>query len=233
MKRVLSLMLVASGVMLGASLAPLFVSSSFAADAPAAPVRAKIDPAKGEQLYANGDAARNIVACASCHGPGGNSAGAANPKLAGQHPDYLYKQLTAFKVKDGAKTPERPSAVMGAMAAALTDEDMRNVAAYIGAQTLKPATAKNKDTVALGQQIYRGGIAAKNVPACASCHSANGAGMPSQYPRLSGQFAEYTEAQLVAFRSGARHNNVPMTGVAARLSDTEIKAVSDYIAGLR
>ena len=204
------------------------------ADAPAAaPARPKIDPAKGEQLYANGDAARNIVACASCHGPGGNSAGAANPKLAGQHPDYLYKQLVNFKVKEGAKTPERPSAVMNAMAAPLTDEDMRNVSAYIGAQTLKPATAKNKDTVELGQRIYRGGVASKNIPACASCHAANGAGMPAQYPRIAGQFAEYTEAQLVAFRSGARHNNVAMTGVASRMSDAEIKAVADYIAGLR
>lgn len=232
MKRVLSLMLVTSGLLFGATA----LSPSIAADAPAAaaaPVRAKIDPAKGEQLYANGDAARNIVACASCHGPAGNSAGAANPKLAAQHPDYLYKQLVNFKVKDGAKTPERPSAVMNAMAAPLTDEDMRNISAYIGAQTLKPATAKNKETVELGQKIYRGGIASKAVPACASCHSANGAGMPSQYPRIAGQFADYTEAQLVAFRSGARHNNVAMTGVASRLSDAEIKAVSDYIAGLR
>ena len=138
-----------------------------------------------------------------------------------------------FKVKEGAKTPERPSAVMNAMAAPLTDEDMRNVSAYIGAQTLKPATAKNKDTVELGQRIYRGGVASKNIPACASCHAANGAGMPAQYPRIAGQFAEYTEAQLVAFRSGARHNNVAMTGVASRMSDAEIKAVADYIAGLR
>jgi cytochrome c553 len=230
MKRVLSLMLVTSGLMFGATA----LSPSVAADAPAAaPARPKIDPAKGEQLYANGDAARNIVACASCHGPGGNSAGAANPKLAGQHPDYLYKQLVNFKVKEGAKTPERPSAVMTAMAAPLTDEDMRNVSAYIGAQALKPATAKNKDTVELGQRIYRGGVASKNIPACASCHAANGAGMPAQYPRIAGQFAEYTEAQLVAFRSGARHNNVAMTGVASRMSDAEIKAVADYIAGLR
>lgn len=232
MKLLLSRMLVASGVALGALFASSF-SPAIGADAPAAPPRPKVDPAKGEQLYTNGDAARNIIACASCHGPGGNSAGAANPKLAAQHPEYLYRQLLAFKLKEGEKTPARPSAVMNALAAPLTDEDMRNISAFIGAQTLKPASAKNKDSIELGQLIYRGGISAKNVPACAACHSANGAGMPSQYPRLGGQFAEYTEAQLIAFRSGARHNNPAMVSVAARMSDAEIKAVSDYIAGLR
>ncbi|WP_345250887.1 c-type cytochrome [Pigmentiphaga soli] len=228
MKHVLSLMLVASGVMLGASA----VTPSLAADA-AAPARPKVDAAKGDQLFNNGDASRNIIACASCHGPGGNSAAAANPKLAGQHPEYIYKQLTNFQVQQGAKTADRPSPVMSALAAPLTEEDKRNIAAYLGAQTLKPAVAKNKDTVELGQRIYRGGVAAKGVPACASCHGANGAGIPSQYPHIGGQFPEYTEAQLVAFRSGARHNNAPMATIAGRLSDAEIKAVSDYVAGLR
>ncbi|AZG06958.1 cytochrome c4 [Pigmentiphaga sp. H8] len=226
MKRVLSLMLVASGAILGATMA----LPSLAADAQPRP---KVDAAKGEQLFTNGDAARNIISCASCHGPGGNSAGAANPKLAGQHPDYIYKQLVNFKVKEGAKTPERVNAVMNVNAAGLTDEDMRNISAYLGAQTLKPAVAKSKDTVELGQRIFRAGIASKGVPACASCHSANGAGIPSQYPRVGGQFGEYTEAQLVAFRSGARHNNVPMAQIANKMTDAEIKAVADYIAGLR
>ncbi len=225
MKRLLSLILVASGTLLGASALP-----SFAADAPAQP---KVDAAKGEQLFTNGDAARGIIACASCHGPGGNSAGAANPKLAGQHPEYLYKELGNFKVKDGAKKPERISPIMNPLVTQLTTEEMRNIAAYLGSQTLKPSVAKNKDTVELGQQIYRAGVAAKGVPACASCHAPNGAGMPSQYPRLAGQFAEYTEAQLIAFRSGARHNNVPMSAIGQKMSDAEIKAVSDYIAGLR
>jgi cytochrome c553 len=228
MKRLLSLMLVASGLVFGASI----VLPSFAADAPPPPPP-KVDAAKGEQLFLNGDPSRNIVACASCHGPGGNSVAPANPKLAQQHPEYIYKELNDFKTKAGAKAADRPSAVMNAMAAPLTDEDIRNVAAYVGAQALKPAFARNKDTVALGQTIYRGGIMAKGVPACASCHSANGAGLPSQFPRLGGQFADYTEAQLVAFRSGARHNSVPMAAISANLSDAEIKAVADYIAGLR
>jgi len=226
MKRVLSLMLVASGAMLGATVAV----PSLAADAQPRP---KVDAAKGEQLFTNGDAARNIISCASCHGPGGNSAGAANPKLAGQHPEYLYKQLVNFKVKEGAKKPERINAVMNANVAGLTDEDMRNISAYLGAQTLKPAVAKSKDTVELGQRIFRAGVAGKGIPACASCHSPNGAGMASQYPRVGGQFAEYTEAQLVAFRSGARHNNTPMAQIADKMTDAEIKAVADYIAGLR
>src|SRR5690606_4681817 len=115
-----------------------------------------------------GDPSRNVISCASCHGPGGNSPGAANPKLAGQHPEYLYKQLANFKVKEGAKKPERVNAVMNAIAAGLTDEEMRNISAYLGAQALKPAVAKNKDTVELGQRIYRAGIPSKGVPACAS-----------------------------------------------------------------
>ena len=110
---------------------------------------------------------------------------------------------------------------------------MRNVSAYFSAQTLKPSAARNKDVVELGKSIYRGGIPSKNVPACAGCHSPNGAGIPSQYPRLSGQHAAYTAAQLTAFRDGVRANNAAMTLVAAKLNDKEIEAVSDYIAGLR
>ncbi|VCU69199.1 Cytochrome c4 [Pigmentiphaga humi] len=226
MKRVLSQMLVASGAIFGA----MAIAPSMAADAAARP---KVDAAKGEQLFTNGDEARNIISCASCHGPGGNSPGAANPKLAGQHPEYIYKQLVNFKVKEGAKKPERVNAVMNVNAAPLTEEDMRNVSAYLGTQALKPAFAKNKDTVELGQRIFRSGIASKGVPACAACHGATGAGIPSQYPHLGGQFGEYTESQLVAFRSGERHNNTPMAEIAAKMSDAEIKAVSDYIAGLR
>jgi cytochrome c553 len=109
---------------------------------------------------------------------------------------------------------------------------MRNVAAFYAGKSAKPGFAKNAATVALGEKIYRGGIADRQVPACAGCHSPNGAGMPAQYPRLGGQHADYTEAQLVAFRGGVRKNSVPMTGVAAKMNDAEIKAVADYIAGL-
>lgn len=235
MKRVLSRLLMSSAMMSGVSAGLLalgvLASPAFAADAP--PTMPKADLSKGEQLFTNGDAARNIVSCASCHGPGGNSAGAANPKLAGQHADYLAKELHNFRSKDGKARPERISPVMNAQAQPLTDEDIRNISGYLAAQTIKPAFAKNKETVELGQKIYRGGIAAKNVPACAACHSPNGAGLPSQYPRIGGQFPEYTALQLQHFRSGERSNNPAMNAIAARMSDKEIQAVSDYIAGLR
>ena len=118
-------------------------------------------------------------------------------------------------------------------AMALSDQDIRNVSAFYASQPYKPATAKDKATVALGEKIWRGGIADKGVPSCAACHSPNGAGIPIQYPRLAGQWGEYNEAQLTAFRSGARRNNAAMSAIASRLSDAEIKAVADYAAGLR
>ncbi|WP_323121882.1 c-type cytochrome [Burkholderia alba] len=173
--------------------------------------------------------------CASCHGVDGNSATGAFPKLAGQHPEYLVKQLNDFKTQPGAKGPVRHNAVMVGFAGALNEQDMRNVAAYYGSQTAKPGTARNAATVPVGQKIYRGGIAEKGVPACASCHGPTGQGIPIQYPRLSGQWADYTVAQLTAFQqgAGARNNNEPMHQIASRLSDSEVKAVADYIAGLR
>ncbi|GAB7534445.1 c-type cytochrome [Burkholderia sp. 3C] len=170
--------------------------------------------------------------CASCHGADGNSATAAFPKLAGQHPEYLLKQLHDFKTQPGAKAPARSSAVMAGFAGALSEADARNVAAYYGSQTAKPGVARDAATVARGQKIYRGGIAEKGVPACASCHGPTGQGIPAQYPRLSGQWADYTVAQLTAFQQGARNNNEPMHQIASRLSDSEVKAVADYVAGL-
>jgi len=165
--------------------------------------------------------------CAACHAADGNSVIGANPKLAGQHPEYLVKQLTEFK------SGKRANAVMSGMSAALSDEDMRNIGFWLASQ--KPATgaAKDKSLVSLGERIYRGGIADRQIAACAGCHSPNGAGIPAQYPRLAGQHAEYTATQLKAFRSGERKNSAQMTGVAAYLTDKEIAAVSDYIAGLR
>ena len=171
--------------------------------------------------------------CAGCHGADGNSPPPANPKLAGQHAEYLAKQLANFKAKPGAKEPERNNAIMAAFAAQLSADDMRNVAAFYASQPLTPAAARDKTLVELGRNIYRGGIAAKGVPACAGCHGPSGAGLPAQYPRLQGQYAEYTESQLTGFRQGTRANNASMTAISARLSDVEIKAVSDYIAGLR
>jgi cytochrome c553 len=188
---------------------------------------AKADPAKGETLYTQGAPDRNVPACLSCHGAAGNSAAAANPKLAAQHPEYVHKQLADFKAK------ARNNPIMVPMASVLTDDEMRNVGAYLAKQSLKPATAKNKDSIEAGQKIYRGGIAAKGVPACAACHGPTGAGIPAQYPRIGGQWADYTEAQLVAFRQGTRKNNPVMTTIAAKMSDAEIKAVADYVAGVR
>ncbi|ADU35433.1 c-type cytochrome [Variovorax paradoxus] len=208
------------------------VSASFAADehaaAPAAAAAAKPakpDPAKGDTVF-NATPA-NSQSCASCHNADGNSAIAANPKLAQQHPEYILKQLQDFK--SGA----RKSAIMKPLASALSEEDMRNIAWFVGSKKVKTGFSKDKDTIALGEKIYRGGIGDRQIPACAGCHSPNGAGIPAQYPRLGGQNAEYTVAQLTAFRDNVRTNSLPMTGVAAKLNDREIKAVADYIAGLR
>jgi cytochrome c553 len=187
----------------------------------------KVDVAKGEALYTNGDAARGVVACASCHGAAGNSTISQNPKLSSQHEAYLVKQLHDFK------TPNRNNAVMSTFAKLLNDEEVANISAYLAKQKAKQGTAKNKDIVELGKQIYRGGIAEKNVPACAGCHSPNGVGIPAQFPRLAGQHQDYTIAQLTAFRNSTRNNSAQMVTVAKRMSDEEMKAVADYIAGLK
>jgi len=194
------------------------IAGSALANGPA-PAAAKPDLAKGEASFG--------AVCAACHAADGNSTTPVNPKLAQQHPEYLVKQLQEFK------SGKRANAVMSGMVAALSDEDMRNIAYWLASKQAKAGFAKDKDTVALGERIYRGGIADRQIAACAGCHSPNGAGIPSQYPRLSGQHADYTTAQLTAFRDGARKNSAQMTGVAAKMNDREIKAVADYISGLR
>lgn len=196
-----------------------------ASDKPAAP--AKADAAKGATLYDSGDAARGLPACVSCHGAAGNSTIAANPKLSAQAEAYTYKQLVEFT------TPSRNNPVMTTYAKMLSDDEKKNVAAYLATQTPKQGAAKNKDSVELGKKIYRGGIAGTGVAACASCHGANGNGIPSQFPRLAGQHQDYTVSQLQAFKGGARKNSVQMTTLAKRMSDDEMKAVADYIAGLK
>jgi cytochrome c553 len=204
-----------ASLLLAASLAaPLF---SAQADAPKA--AAKPDLAKGEASYG--------PVCAACHAPDGNSMVPANPKLAQQHPEYLHKQLQEFK------SGKRANAIMTGMVAALSDEDMKNISAWLGSKKATPGTSSNKDLIALGERIYRGGIADRQIAACAGCHSPNGAGIPAQYPRLSGQHADYTAGQLTAFRDGVRQNSLQMSQVAAKLNDREIKALADYIAGLR
>lgn len=187
----------------------------------------KADPAKGEAIYGAGIPANSVAACVACHGAAGNSTITQNPKLAGQHEAYVYKQLTEFK--DG----KRNNPVMGPIAKGLSDDDMKNIAAYVSAQAQKPGAAKNKATIDLGKKIYRAGIAEKNVPACAGCHGPNGAGIPAQFARIGGQHQDYTYAQLAAFGSGARKNSPQMATIAKRLSDDEMKAVADYVAGLK
>ena len=175
---------------------------------------AKPDLVKGEALFNMGASDRNIPACTSCHGAGGNSAAAINPTLAGQHAEYTIKQLMNFKVRT-----ERDHPVMSPYARALSDQEIRDMAAYLEKQVSKPGSAKNKASIALGQKIYRAGIAEKAVPACASCHDPTGAGIPIQYPRIGGQWADYTVSQLSNFRSGERKNSPQMHDIAIKLTD--------------
>ncbi|HYF61098.1 MAG TPA: c-type cytochrome [Burkholderiaceae bacterium] len=206
-------------------LALALVAAAFAGTASAQDAAKKVDLARGQQIASQ--------VCAGCHGADGNATSPANPKLAAQHTEYLYKQLVNFVPKDGAKQAERQNAIMQGFASALSDDDKRHVSAFYATQASKPAAAKNKELVELGQRIYRAGIPEKQVPSCAGCHGPAGAGIPAQYPRMAGQWAEYTESQLVQFRGGQRNNSVQMSTIAAKLSDREIKAVSDYVAGLR
>jgi len=187
----------------------------------------KADPAKGGSLYETGDNARGLPACVSCHGAGGNSTIVANPKLAGQVGTYLHKQLVDFT------TPNRQQPVMTTYAKMLSEEEKTNIAAWLSTQQPKQGAARNKDSVELGRKIYRGGIADRGVAACASCHGATGSGIPAQFPRLAGQHQDYTYAQLQAFKSGARNNGPMMATLSKRMSDEEMKAVADYIAGLK
>jgi len=206
-------------------IAPLFIAavvaatsvSAFAAEAK--PTVAKPDLAKGEASYG--------AVCAACHGVDGNSGTPAYPKLSQQHPEYLVKQLQEFK------SDKRSNAIMKGFASMLSDDDMKNISYWLATKKAKPGTAKDKELVTLGERIYRGGIADRQVPACAGCHSPNGAGIPAQYPRLSGQHADYAVAQLTAFRDGVRKNSLQMNQIAAKMNDREIKAVADYVAGLR
>ena len=199
---------------------------------------ALVAPAAVAQGVVKGDLAKAqpIVtqACAACHAVDGNSAIPANPNLAGQHPEYTYKQLRNFK-SQGGKPAERSNGVMAGMVANLSDDDMKNLAVYFAAQKPTSQAARDAALAKQGESIYRGGIQAKGVAACASCHAPNGTGMPAQFPRVAGQHAEYTATQLTAFRAGQRANDPAqmMRMIAAKMSDQEIKAVSEYIAGLR
>ena len=166
--------------------------------------------------------------CMACHGADGNSPAPNFPKLAGQHPDYVTKQLKEFKAG------ERTDATMNGMTAALSEQDMADIAAFYATQTGTIGTTA-ADKVELGEMIYRAGNAASGVAACTACHGPTGAGNPmAKFPSLNGQHAEYTALQLKNFRSGARANDAGsmMRGVAGKMTDAEIEAVSQYIQGL-
>ena len=223
MKLLVPLLIAAS---LAACCLPVFAAEEHPVPAAhGAPAAAAVAAAVKPDL-AQGEAKFTAV-CAACHGADGNSGTPANPKLAQQHPEYIVKQLQEFKAG------KRPNAIMQPMAGQLTDADMKNIAAWVTANKAKVGYAKDKELVSMGERIYRGGIADRQVAACAGCHSPNGAGIPAQYPRLSGQHADYTAAQLTGFRDGVRKNSPQMMMVAAKLNDREIRAVADYIAGLR
>lgn len=215
-----------AGLMVSA-LFSLSVQAAATAEKPAEAATAVAKPA--EVVAVPAKTAEQIVAtvCSACHGPDGNSVITANPKLAGQHPEYLVKQLTEFK------SGKRANAVMSGMASSLSDDDMKNLAAYFSSQKLKLGAAKSNGKASLGEKIYRGGIAATNVPACAACHGATGSGLPKQFPRLGGQHAEYVTTQLKNFRTGERANAPMMMTIATKMTDAEMAAVADYVQGLR
>lgn len=187
-----------------------------------------------KDLFTQGDAsvgASKATVCFACHGPKGNGAvNPAWPKLAHQNSAYIYEQLMAFKSHD------RSNPVMWAQAGNLSDEDMRNLAAYFAAQDVVPGVA-SKDAVAIAQPLYRGGNLQQRIPACAACHGANGEGNPAvKYPRLAGQNPDYVIAQLKAYKDGSRGAKGPgqiMQTVASRLSDKEIDALAHYVSGLQ
>ena len=186
----------------------------------------KPDLAKAQQIVS--------TVCAACHGPDGNSPTAANPNLAGQQAEYITLQLMHFK------SGVRANPIMQSMAAPLSPEDMTALGAYFSQQKPKASAARDRDLVPAGQKLYRGGNAATSVPACAGCHAPNGVGIPSRYPRLSGQYAEYVYTQLAAFKAGARGmdnegkdaNGRVMAQIASRMVDRDMHAVAEYVAGL-
>ena len=167
--------------------------------------------------------------CAACHGADGNSTNVAWPSLAGQHATYLYKQLKDFK--EG----RRQDASMAGMVAALSDQDMKDLAAYFESQRAKPV-AFDGELIADGESIYRGGITETHVAACMGCHSPSGEGNgPAGWPSLKGQHPEYLVQQLQKFKDGSRANDAGkmMRNVVVRMSDMEMKSVAAYIAGIQ
>lgn len=209
--------------------APAAVSELTEAHGPAQPG----DAAKGEAKAA---------ACAACHSADGNSADPLYPKLAGQHERYIARHLGLFK------SGERANPIMLGFAATLSPQDMRDIGAFFAGKTVLPGMADDsviaegpnagKKFYQVGEALYRGGDASRNIPACIGCHGPTGAGNPGPaYPRIGGQHANYTAAQLTNFRNGTVHGsgenaNIVMAGVAKYLNDDEIRALASYVEGL-
>jgi len=202
-------------------LAVSLVAILAATSAYANPTSVKGDPKAAESIVTK--------VCVACHAADGNSPTAANPKIAGMSEEYLNKQLVNFK------SGERKNPVMAGIVKDLSPQDMQNLAAYFSAQQPKPGTSKDLELALVGEKIYRGGVQGAGVPACASCHGAQGKGIPVQFPRLAGQHADYTYKQLNAFRVEARANDAAkmMRTIAAKMTDADMKAVAAYIQGLR
>jgi cytochrome c553 len=184
--------------------------------------------------YAKGQALAGV--CAGCHGADGHSTVPTQPSLAGMGWQYIARQLKHYK------TGQRDNAIMKGFAANLSDADMKALGVYYAAQKPRSIGTKDLTLAKTAERLYRAGDAARAVPACAGCHSPSGAGIAGQYPRLGGQHAEYTLAQLTAFKSGARGkatkedahpNGKMMMTIAAKLTDAEIKALAEYTAGLK
>jgi cytochrome c553 len=215
------LLLAAASVALG-----LFISLTIRAEESVQAPPAKPDLAKAQETVGQ--------VCAACHGADGNSASPANPSIAGQHAEYLTLQLMHFQ------SGIRANAVMQAMVAKLAPEEMRALGIFFAQQKAKPSAAKDPQLVAAGQKIFRGGNAASGLPACAACHSPDGAGIPARYPRIGGQYADYTLVQLKAFKAGERGadkegkdvNGKVMAQVASRMSEREMQAVAEFTSGL-
>lgn len=198
-----------------------------AAQAPAPAANAKADLERGRQLATQ--------VCAACHGADGNSAAPANPSIAGQHADYITVQLAHYKAGI------RQNPIMQGIAQGMSDDDMRAAALYFSQQKPKGLAARDASLAKLGQALWRGGDSTSGIPACSGCHGPAGAGIPKNYPRVAGQYADYTFTQLQAFRAGQRGNDKDgkdangriMHTIAKQMSDAQMKAVAEYAAGLR
>lgn len=170
--------------------------------------------------------------CAACHASDGNSVIPSNPILAGQHYSYLKNQLNYFQVKEGENKAKRENAVMLGIASGLSSDDIDNLSAYYSQQKIKPSYASNIELAKAGEVVYKAGDDIRGIPSCSSCHGPRGLGVPGQFPRISGQHATYTASTLKSYKNGSRANNNQMMEISSRLTEGQINALAEYLAGL-